>query len=396
MAGLGPTGFDKKTQDDCLQEMKTDLWSSVSKGLNLATPTPMGQILTRLSVREGLIWDAIEAVHAARDPNQASGSSLRAVSQTTGTLSQSATKTVVPGCTLNLASGFHADPATMVACLDTDPTALFTNANAVDNPGGSTADITGVEFIAINPGAQPALAGHLNTISQTLSGWNSINNPTDGEAGLADDDDVSLRLRRESELQTSGSSTADAIKSDILKFLQSNITSCKVLVNEGDVVDADGLPPHSFEVIARGQSEDVNASIALAKQILASKDGGDRAHGVNSEVVVDANGNSHVIGFTWVADENVYVVVNVSIIADEYPADGDAEIKNAILALAFDPGQHVVAGRLNAACFSIPGVDDVPSLYIGTSPSPASSAAIAIDVRSQAKFDSSRIVINHV
>jgi len=396
LAGLGPTGFDKKSQDDCLQEMKTDLWSAVSKGLNLSTAAPMGQILTRLSVREASLWDAIEAVHASRDPNQASGSSLRAVSQTTGTKAQSATPTIVPGCVVNVNGSFHADAETMVACLDTDPTALFTNVTAVDNPGGSAADITGVDFKALNPGALPVLSGHLNTISQSLSGWNSINNPLDGDEGLNDDDDVSLRLRRENELQKAGSSTGDAIRSDILENLKSNITSCKVLTNEGDAVDANGLPPHSFEVIARAQSTDANARIALAKQIKESKDAGDHAFGSQSEVVVDDSGNSHVIGFTWVSDEDVYVIVNVSIISDEFPVDGDDQIKNAILALAFDPGQHVVTKRIESACFKVDGVDDVPSLYIGTSPSPASSANIAIGVRSQAKFDSSRITVNHV
>lgn len=397
MAGLTPTGFDKKTQPGCLQEMKADLWSSVSKGLNLSTAAPLGQILTRLSVREGIIWDALEAIHDARNPNASSGSALRALVNLTGTEAQVATKSLAKGCVVNVNAGFDQLPGVMVAALDTDPTALFTNVTEVSNTSGVAADIT-VDFRAVNPGPLAAPAGHLIVISQALSGWNSITNPLDAAPGLADDTDPTLRLRRETELQGGGSSTADAIKSDILKNLQSNITNCKVLTNDSDAVDANGLPPHSFEVLARGQDQGPNASFDLATQILATKDGGDKAHGTSSTVLTDGDGNAVSIGYTWVADEDVYFIVNVSIISSEFPADGDTQIKNAIIAIgaAYDPGQHVVAKKIESACFNVPGVDDVPSLFLGLDPAPAGSANIPIDARRIAKFDTSRIAVNHV
>lgn len=395
MAGLTPEGFDKKTDDQCLQETKTDIWSTVSAKMNLSSVAPFGQILGIVAEREALLWDALEAIHAARDPNAATGSSLRAVSKLTGTEAQSATPTLVPGCILSLESGFSAAAGTMFAALDTDPTARFTNRNDVSNPAGDTEDVV-ADFVAETPGAQPALAGHLVVISESLAGWLSVTNPVDGAVGLDDDNDVTLRARRDAELQTNGSTTADAIRSDVLKFLQSNITSCKVIPNDTDTVDENGIPQKSFEVIARGQSQDDNSSIALATQILASKCGGDRAFGDDSRVILDDQGNSHVIGFTWVADRNVYLVVSVKTNPATFPADGDTQIKNAIVAIAFGPGDEVVAELIKSKCFAVTGVNDVPSLALDFSSSPTATSNLTIGVKEQAKLDTSRITVTHV
>jgi len=395
VAGLTPTGFDKKSQDQCLQDTKIDLWATVSSKLNLSSATPLGQIVGIFAEREAKLWDAVEATRDARNPNAAAGSSLRALVNITGTEAQSKTPTITKACQVVVGAGFGAAPGDMVACLDTDPTARFANMATVSNPGGSPATLTS-DFVCLKPGSQPCPAGHLVVISESLSGWTSITNPTDGVVGLDDDDDVTLRARRESEIQTEGSTTADAIRSDVLKNLQSNITNCKVLANDSDAVDANGLPPHSFEVIARGLSTDENASIALAKQILASKSATDTAIGNESEVITDADGNDHVIGFSWVTDQDVYLIVNIAIIDDEFPADGDTQIKNAIVSLLFDPGQHVVARKLEAVAFSVAGVDDVPSLYLDFAPSPTNTANLPIGARSIAKFDTGRIVVNHV
>src|SRR5262249_43302973 len=144
-------------------------------------------------------------------------------------------------------------PGTMFAAITGIPAAQFTNKTAVSNPGGVPADET-VDFVAVNTGPQQYLAHTLTVIAVPLSGWNSIDNDNDGSVGQDQEGDPSLRTKREEELSGGGSSTADAIRSAVLVASQngaftSDVVSCKVLFNDADAVDANGLPAHSIEVI---------------------------------------------------------------------------------------------------------------------------------------------------
>jgi uncharacterized phage protein gp47/JayE len=396
VSGLTPQGFDKPTLNDCLEETKTSIWTAVSDKVNLSSASPLGQVIGVLSERESKLWDGLEAVYDARKRDSASGSALRSVASLTGTTARSATPTVV-SCTVNVDSGFSQAAGAMVAHVDGDPTKRFINQASVANATGITTSLP-VSFIAETPGAVFVAAATLTVIAEPLAGWNSITNAVDGVTGFDDDTDATLRARSESELQAPGSTTADAIRADILNVLKDNITNCTVLANEGDIVDVNGLPPHSIEVVALGKATDLAASTALANQILASKDAADHAFGQATIVTQDAQGNDHAIGYTWVATVDVYFIVGVKINAKKFPVDGDAQIQKAIVAVqgAYNPGDGVIAERIKAACFSVAGVTDVPSLTLGTSPSPVGTANLTIGVRQIAAFDTTRIAVNHV
>lgn len=396
MPGLTSEGFDKLTADDCAQQIKTDLWNSVSSKMNLSSSAPMGQVVGIFAEREGILWDAIEAVNDARNPDSASGTALVAVAALTGTRPEVATPTLVT-CNVNVGAAFDALPGAMVASDRLDPTKRYTNRDEIANVSGSPVDVLGVVFVAETAGAVECFAGNLIVIAETLSGWNSITNPTDGAVGLDNDTDPALRARRESELSLAGSTTADAIRADILSNLSENITNCKVLTNELDTVDVNSLPPHSLEVLVRGQATDLNASTALATQILASKDACDFATGSASLVIADAEGNDHSIGYTWVNDADVYVTITVKINAKTYPADGDSQVADSIAELnsTFDPGDSVIAELVKSRCFGVTGVVDVPACALDLIPSPTNTANVPIGARQQAVFDTSRIVVLH-
>ena len=78
-----------------------------------------------------------------------------------------------------------------------------------------------------------------------------------------------------------------------------------------------------------------------------------------------------------------------------YPVDGDAQVKAAIVAYgdAQKCGKDVVASRLSAAAFTVPGVGDVTDIDIGLAPAPASGATLVITKRQLAVFDTSRITV---
>ena len=71
------------------------------------------------------------------------------------------------------------------------------------------------------------------------------------------------------------------------------------------------------------------------------------------------------------------------------------QIKAAIVAWgdARGVGRDTVASAVAAQAFTVPGVLDVPTVYIGTAPSPGTSTTIAISVRQRAVYDTSRITV---
>jgi hypothetical protein len=396
--GLTDQGFERDTLEEIVQSVKDDLWTSISNKLDLSSESPLGQATGILCERFDSLSQLGEAIYNAFRPGASSGTNLAALSTLTGTVKKSATQTIVKSCVVNVDNGFSQAPGTMFAALDTDPTKRFMNIGSVQNSSGVTANVT-VDFVAEIAGPTEVLASHLSSIAEPISGWNSITNPTDGETGDPDETDSALRLRREEELRAQGSTNADAIQADVLRNLKNNVTHCRVLANPSDVNDANGVLPHSVETIARGKVTDISESTRLAKQIMASKSGGTRASGVSSLTMQDSQGNDINIGYTWVTDSNVWIEIDIKVDSTKFPQDGDQQLINAILlveAEEYQPGSDVVAERLKAVGFTIPGITDVPAFRLGLAAHPVGTANLPIDIRQQAKLDSSRILVTHV
>jgi len=397
MAGLTDDGLVIKTTDEILGEINEQQQADINPGLNLSSATPLGQINGITAAKLGEIWDVLRAVHMSMYPASASGRSLDNVCSFTGTKRHDAVKSQLAAVVVNLDDGFSAAAGELIASVAGDPTRRFVNVDAVENTSGITDDFD-VNFEAETAGAVPCLAGQLTVIAESLSGWNSVTNPTDAIEGDPIDSDPVLRLRREQEL-AGGSTTPDAIRSDILKNDDLGVTFCRVLSNERDVTDSNGLPPHSFEVIARGPDSPTDEdNEALCDQILASKPGGIQAYGSASKTRTDAQGNEYSIGYTRPTIKDTYLEIDVEV-NDNYPADGDDQIAAALVAVGDDnyqPGDDVIAERLKAAVFMVVGVTDVSALRLGFSASPSGTTNLAIGIREIAALDTSRVLVTQV
>lgn len=397
-SGLTTDGYFAKTTQEFLDDINDSQKAAINPGLNLSSATPLGQINGIVAAKLGDLSDMMRAVYSAFYPSSASGRSLDSVCSITGTLRHSATKSQLSAVTVNLNAGFSAAAGEMVAAVDGDPTRRFVSTELAENTGGSAADFS-INFEAETAGAVECLAGQLTVIAQPLSGWNSVTNPTDAVVGDEIDTDAQLRIRREQEL-AGGSTTADGIRTDILQNEDLGVTFCRVLSNDGDTTDVNGLPPHSVEVIARGpDSPTSDDNQALADQIWASKGGGIRAYGTASEIVVDSQENAYSVGYTRPTLKNTYIEIDVVIDTNLYPEDGDDQIKEALADFGDDnyqPGDDVIAERLKAVAFTVAGVTDVSALRLGFSASPSGTANLSIAIREIAALDTSRVLVTQV
>jgi hypothetical protein len=398
--GLTPTGFNLKPTAQVINDIAAALLANLSPTLNLGAASALGQLIGIIGADQGELWQQLQAIESAFDPNKAAGDQLSSLSLITGTKRRGATNSVAKSCTVNINPGTYAAGA-LTSYPVGNPAAVFANVTPVTNSGGSAANFS-VDFKAITAGPVLAPANTLTVIASPISGFNSITNPTDALVGLGLASDAELRQSRAAAIQGGGSSTAGAIRSAILNNLGvsngGDVINCTVVNNDKDITDVNGLPPHSFEAIVVGALSDVTADAAIAAQIAATKTAGDTAFGFNRSIIVnDSQGNPHNIGFTRPTTIPIYVAITVQRDPLSPYTPTVAAIQAALVAWAQAAlgagGQSVIIERIKAVALSVPGALDVPAAAIGTSPSPVGTANIPVNVRQIAMLSSSNIVV---
>lgn len=397
MAGLSSTGLTIKTTDELLDEINTEMRATISAGLNLSSASVLGQINGIMASKFAELWEVARAVYSAFDPDAATGASLDRLAAVTGTVRQSATKSRVTA-TVNLDDGFSQAAGALVAHVNGDPARRFVSAETAANSSGVAANVS-VAFEAETAGAVECLAGQLTVIAEPVTGWNSITNAADATVGLETDTDSQLRVRRRDEL-AGGSHTTDAIRTDLLQNESLGVIFARVLENDTDTTDANGVPRKSIEAIVYGPASPTSDDDqALAEALWAAKPAGIRAYGTTSKTVTDEQGNEHTVSFTRPTLKNVYLEIDIVVDADEYPVDGDDQVAAALVAVGDDnyqPGDDVIAERIKAAAFAVDGVLDVSALRLGFTASPVGTANLSIALREIADLDSARVVVTLV
>jgi uncharacterized phage protein gp47/JayE len=382
VAGLDATGFTPKALDDINSEMSGDIKAAISPTLDTSSTALLGQLLGSVSSQLRQLWELGQAIWASQDPDQANGASLTAAGGLTGTIREAPSYST-DLLNLDLDAGSYA-PGTLVVSVVTDPTLRFANKLTVTSPGGVVA---GVLMQAEQTGPVRANAGTLTTIASPVVGFNSVSSdPSDAVLGSNTETDTALRLRREQELTRRGSSTVDAMRTDILQV--DGVTFCAVYENATDTTDGAGRPPHSVEAVVLGG---VDADVATG--IWDTKPSGIQAYGLTSAVHADSQGVSHTIGFSRPATINIYVSVAVNVIAGKYA--GDTVLKQALVDYGDQNqsvGYDVIHAQLIKVVMNLPGVIDTV-ISIDSSPAPVPQTNYVIGVREIADLDTSRIAV---
>lgn len=437
--GLTDAGFLAKTAAIIRDEVDDELRTAFGASVPLGDKTALGQLSGIVAGVAGDVWELGEALHAARDPDQATGSSQDAVCAISGTLREGARESTTT-LTLTGTDG-TAVPALSRATSESTPTTVFaTDADATlldldvwanttayvlgdrrSNAGNSYIVITAgtsagsggpdteddditdgtvhwrfmgagtaaidVAATATETGPLVAVSGDVTEIVTPVGGWSSVINLEDAEVGANIETDASLRERREEELAQPGSAPVDALRNAILDV--EGVTYCHVFVNDTDTTDGDGIPPHAVEVAVIG-----GADQDLWDALLANVAAGIQTYGTEEGTATDSQGTEHDEAFTRIVEVPIYIDYTIDVDADAYL--GAAEFKLAAktyLTARAQVGRNVTVGAVTAAAFSADGVEDVTDVDLDDSATPAAAATVAIGPRQIATFDTSNITV---
>lgn len=245
---------------------------------------------------------------------------------------------------------------------------------------------------AQSTGSILGLAGTITVIDTPVAGLASVTNYEDAIVGRDVETDVELRLRIQSARQ--GYATEEAILSRLLDDVQ-GVSSVTIISNRTGAV-VSGQPAHSYHAIVQG-----GADQDIADKLWEVQPAGIASFGSEAEVVVDSQGNNQDINFSRPVNEYAWVKVVYTLHSEsEFPTDGADAIKAAIISLGADfaPGQDLLVQQLEAACWTVPGLQSVV-VTIDVTPNPGDTPGyggsdIAVDADTLLLFDTARIPVS--
>jgi len=323
MPGIDPvTGlFTRRTAEEINDQILADFVAEISPSLDTSSTSPAGHIASPVAKVAGELWDGLEAVYVAGDPDRNTGDGQDAVCAITGTSREAASRSQVR-CGLGLNAGATVPVDSIIAVLG-NPTSQFKLVGletviGTVVPGDVVAGGPGTYFArfeATVTGPVAANSGTLTVIVTPQTGWNSVTNALDATQGRDVEDPTSLRIRREQELAAPGSTPVDALRGELSVMLAANgIVGgyADVVENELDTVDADGRPGHSIEVLIDDGPSPLSDEL-IAQTIWDGKAGGIQTFGSTTGDAVDDKDPpvTRVMNFNRPTLKPVYFIVGI-------------------------------------------------------------------------------------
>jgi uncharacterized phage protein gp47/JayE len=384
-SGITPEGFKKKALNEILGEIEDAERARISPSLNLLPSSVFGQINGIFADKLRELWDVAQAVYRSQYPDSASGEALDNVAAITGVIRLGAAKSRVM-LSVNLDDGVTLAPGRVVSVGKNG--ARFVTIDEVKNNTGAPGDFL-VMAESQDYGLVAGWAKTIDTIQTAQSGWNSVTNPEDAELGRNEESDRELRVRRIELLRKGGTATLEAVRAKVREL--EGVKQVFIFENTSLTVDADGLPPKSFEVVVSGGDDrDIARTIFLTKPV-----GIETFGSVAIPDVEDSQGFKHTIKFSRPNETDIFIHAIVVVNHEVFPADGIIQIQRTLADLGdtLAIGDDIIALRFRCVPLEIAGVVDVTGFKIDKVDPPVNTGNISIAKREVAKFDTGRIRI---
>ena len=392
--GLTVDGFFIKRLADIKAEIEQRFRDEFGDEIDLRPQTPEGLIIGIMSERESTVWELAQAVYDSKNPVKASGKPLDDVVAITGTTRTPALNSSIKDGVARGTNGTVIDPSVsdFIVSVVGNSLARFKvieGPYTIDIADGPTFKSGPIKLISEDTGEIVANTGTLTIIETPLGGVDAFTNESDAKLGAVKESDPDLKLKRNTELQIAGSATIDAIISELNS--RTLVTAVIVFENKTSIIDLDGRPPKSLDIVVEGDDDQ-----DLADAIFKVVGGGNETIGDIVKTTFDSAGFSHITKFSRSTPIEIHIELDL-IVDSNYPGDGDTQVENALLAYGNlqNIGQNVIifgSDPLICSFDEIPGILDVV-IRIGKLINPTLNDNIIIAAREKAKFDSSRITI---
>lgn len=382
MTKLTGTGFLRTRLDERLAELQASMQAIFGPSINLDPDTMDGQTIGMFAEFISNLDQLAEEVYHAFNPQSAVGATLSRLVQLNGIRRIGGTRSTVDLKVVGSMGTIIPAGSLVKSSIDNS---TFETLSEVTIDASGEAIVTAQ---ATKIGAVSAAIGTLTKIDTPIFGWQTVTNEAAAEMGRDEETDEQLRIRRKQSTSTPAQAVVDSVHGALLNI--PSVLQAKVYENETNVVDANGLPPHSiYAVVEGGDVQQILDTIWLKKSA------GCTLVGAATGTVLDSMGNPHTLRFDRPTDVNIYVTINMTT-KSGWPTDGAQRIKDAIVAWGKanqEIGEELVWNRLYTPINSVPGVS-VTDLFIGTAPAPNSDANIVVPFNGLARFDVARIVVN--
>lgn len=376
--GISEFGFNRKTFDDLIQEAENRAKNLYGTNIQLSENSFFGLLLQCYIFFQDTLWQELENTYNAAYIDTATGIQLDNIVKYTNIQRKQAVK-ATGEVTFTGTNGTVIPIGTLVS---TGEIQFETTVEGTITGGSVT-----VGIIASELGESSNVnANTITTIVNPIAGVTSVDNALATTGGQDEETDEELRDRYYNTLATGGKSTLDAIRADVLQV--SGVRICTIVENTEDIV-VGGLPPHSFECIVDGGDDN-----DVAQAILDSKPAGIDTHGDITENVQDDSGTTREIKFSRPVQVDIWVNITITT-DDDYPADGDIQVRNNIVTFIndLDVGDDVIINQLIHVVYDVVGIVDITTLELSDDGVTFSATNITIGNDEKAQTDATKVVV---
>lgn len=390
--GVQASGFVVKSQTEILDSLITRAKASPKLGPNLdySSASPIGQLLGLMAGEIAELWELGQQVYSSNDPEAAIDVPLDNILSITGTVRPEEKASRSLQQTVTIEDGVALPTGQLISPVGR-PDIFFALDVAVENTTGDTATFPCTLTCTV-PGEINVAADLLTEIATPIAGWLSTTNAVDVTPGRDAGSNQEARALRAIELFARGGSTVGAIRARAQRV--EGVITNTVLENASSVPSG-GLPPHSFAVVYDDGETPVVDADEMAQAIYDTRPAGIASQGSSTGTATDPEDESlHSERRRRVTRKPVFVAVTITTSAS-FPFDGVQKVKEAIAERgdSYQVGEDVVREYLRAACFTIPGVVDVPDIFISFFDPPTGEANLSIGPFERAAFDTSGIEV---
>lgn len=308
---LDKNGFVASDLTTNTTTITTQLKSIYGDDIDVSSSSADGQLVNLMALAKTESQQIAEGVLATFDLDQAVGIYLDNIANIVGIQRKGGTYTL--------------QEVSVVVNASVTLQGLDSNINNPDGTGFTIQDNNSNQFILANSvslttgthnlifrsKAIGAVATTPNTITNIVTitaGVVSVNNPSaELERGIDQETDINLRLRIKQSHSSSAVAVVPAIQANILNV--NSVTDAIVLENDTNVIDSDGVAPHSIWAIVEG-----GADLDIANAIRYKLTPGTGTQGDVSVVIPLENRRSKIINFDRPTSQNLYVRFDIKAI----------------------------------------------------------------------------------